>query len=199
MSDEAAIPVKKDAKPATRKSVAKAPEINYDKLAEMVAAKMAPMFMNAAPKETQSDDFSKTSAQSMILDDGSLAIGGVSVEAITEAVNGNYLNELAFMEEMLEVVVHGTTDKNAENPVRVGVNGVEVLFFRDKRTRCRRKFVNGLIVKQDEITTPKTRNGAGEDTYGIIKQANAKFPFAISHDPSPYGPQWLAQRMAEIQ
>jgi hypothetical protein len=187
-------PVKKA---VTRKPAVKAEGIDYDKLAEMVAAKMAPMFMNAIPKSDQTDDLKVQEVSSRVLDDGTLAPGGVAVEAVTEAISKNYIANLAFMEELVVVEVHGTTDKNAENPIRVGVNGVEQLFFRGQRTRCRRKFVDGLIVKQTDITTPKVKNGAGEDAYGIRPQTAHKFPFAIFEDPSPYGKVWLAQRMAE--
>lgn len=118
-------------------------------------------------------------------------------EAIDKALNTDYMDELAFMEEDIEVMVMETSDENAENPVVVGCNGQFKQFFRGHVTTARRKFVDCLIVKSGRVTTPEVQNPAGERT-NVIRQASAhKYPFTVVKDRNPKGVEWLRRRLAE--
>ena len=135
----------------------------------------------------------------IILPDGSVAVGQTAVEPVTaDALNKAYVEELAFMDEYLDILLHESTDKNAENPVPVGCNGVFVYINRGQPTKVKRKFVNHLIAKNTRVSTPEYTNGAGERAFKIVQQQGLKYPFSVIRDPSPKGGEWLARRMAEI-
>jgi len=121
---------------------------------------------------------------------------GSALETVGEALNKDYLDALAFMEEVMEIMVLETSDENAENPVLVGNGGQFQQFFRGFPTQTKRKFVDSLIVKTSRVTTPKIRNGAGEDSFAIRQSSAHKFPFTVIQDGNPKGAEWLRQRLA---
>ena len=194
-------------KPASKKRPSRptasrdaAPQIDYDKLAGMIADKM---MIRVPPvsitKGLESEEFKVGQPADIVLNDGTLAVGGVSVEAVTSRdMNKTYLDSLAFMEEPVEVMVHETQDANAENPVIVGSNGIFCVFFRGVPRIAKRKFIDGLIVKSSRVSTPEFTNQAGERSYKITQQSAHKYPFNIVHDPNPKGVEWLRMRLADI-
>lgn len=192
-------PVKKAVKAKARAPRPPAPQIDYEKLAEMVASKMISRVPPVTiTKGVETPDFPVGQPADIILPDGTLAMGGSSIEAVPGgALQSGYMNALAFMEETLIVMVAETEDVNAENPVIVGVNGVFAVFHRGVPKHAKRKFVEGLVVKSSRVSTPEFTNSAGERSF-MIKQHNAhKYPFTVIHDPNPLGIEWLTRRMAE--
>jgi len=204
-AQEAAAPgpaaAQQKAKPATaprRPAAAKAPEIDYEKLSSMVASKMGGQTIITKEGGISNEGMAVGQMPDIILDDGTLAMGGIDIAAIDKPMNSDYFKELAFMEEEVRIMVHETEDQNAENPVIIGNNGIFKEFFRGRPTVAKRKFVDGLIVKSTRVTTPEILNPAGERT-NIIKQHSAhKYSFSILQDRNPMGPAWLERRMAEI-
>ena len=126
------------------------------------------------------------------------AIGEPRVIAVEGPINGDYLKQLAFMEEEMTVLVHESADENAENPITVGNGGRFVQFWRGVETRARRKFVDCLIVKSGRVSTPEYVNGAGERARAIRQTSAHKYPFSVIEDPNPKVPEWLRSRMAEL-
>jgi hypothetical protein len=125
-------------------------------------------------------------------------VGGESLEPVNErALNADFLDALAFMEEPVEIMVAETTDENAENPVQVGVNGQFQVFWRGVPTVTKRKFADALIVKSHRVSTPEMTNGSGERVRVIRRHAALKYPFSIMQDKNPKGTEWLRRRMAE--
>ena len=114
------------------------------------------------------------------------------------ALNPDYMAELAFMEELMEIMVHEAADENAENPVCIGNNGIFVQFYRGVPTITRRKFVDCLIVKQEKITTPESTTANGERVRLIKRHAALKYPFSVLEDKNPKGAEWLRRRMADV-
>ena len=66
------------------------------------------------------------------------------IEIVDKPMQDSYAEELAFMEEKLEVVVNEDTNPNAENPVQISVNGVNQFFMRGQPQVVKRKFVEVL-------------------------------------------------------
>ena len=128
---------------------------------------------------------------------GEVHISG-SVDGVGEMPKDSYLDELRFMEEMVEIFVHESTDQNADNPVPLGNNGIYVFVDRGVPTKLKRKFVDAMIVKSTRITTPEYINGAGERAFKINQTSALKYPFSMISDPSPKrGTAWLRRRIAE--
>jgi hypothetical protein len=103
-----------------------------------------------------------------------------------------YVQELAFNEEMVEVMVHESTDPNAENPVFTACNGVTQYFFRGQVQTVRRKFLAILaIAKEHAIRTPEYTLADGSRGTKITRTSSLKYPFSVISDPNPRGAAWL--------
>ncbi len=108
------------------------------------------------------------------------------------------IKKLAFMEEPMTILLHENADPNAEDPVTVGNNGKFVAFFRGKPTLTKRKFVSGLIVKVNTITTDEGIIPGTIERVGLIRTHSAhKYPFQIIEDKNPRGSEWVSKRFAE--
>jgi len=125
------------------------------------------------------------------------ANGGGVVQPVDKPLSKDYMDELAFMEEIIEIMVHEADDPAAENPVAAGNNGRVVYFQRGVPTKARRCIVDSLITKTDRISTPEFFNGAGERARAIRRTSALKYPFSVISDPNPRGVEWLRRRMAE--
>lgn len=103
-----------------------------------------------------------------------------------------YAQELAFNEEIVEVMLHETTDTNAENPVFTACNGVTQYFFRGVPQKVKRKYVAILAAcKEHSISTPEYTQGDGTRAMAIKRVSSLKYPFSVIHDPNPRGAAWL--------
>ena len=120
------------------------------------------------------------------------------IEATSESLNKNYLAELAFMEEMMEITVLASSNPHDENPVRAGNNGQFVFFPRTVSVKTKRKFVDSLIVKGHTIATPYVRTPEGDESRAIKMTNSQKYPFTVDRDDNPRGRVWLRQRLAEV-
>lgn len=119
------------------------------------------------------------------------------VSGATKSVKGKgglsaHAQELLFNEEFVEVMLHESTDENAENPVFTSCNGVPQYFFRGQPQRVRRKYVAILAsCKEHSVSTPEYTAGDGSRAMGIRRTSSLKYPFSIISDPNPRGAAWL--------
>lgn len=103
-----------------------------------------------------------------------------------------HAQELAFNEELVEVMVHETTDENAENPIFTSCNGTPQYFYRGLPQTVRRKFVAILAsCKEHGVSTPEATQADGTRVMNIRRTSSLKYPFSVIHDPNPRGPEWL--------
>jgi len=108
--------------------------------------------------------------------------GGLSAQA----------QELAFNEEMVEVMLHESTDPNAENPVFTSCNGRTQFFFRGQVQQVRRKYIGILAtVKEHNMSTPNYTAQDGSRAMGIKRTSSLKYPFSVISDTNPRGAAWL--------
>lgn len=119
------------------------------------------------------------------------------VSGVTSGVKGKgglsaHAQELIFNEEMVEVMVHESTDDNAENPIFTSCNGVPQYFYRGIPQMVKRKYVAILAsVKEHNVTTPEYTAQDGSRAVGIRRTSSLKYPFSIISDPNPRGAAWL--------
>lgn len=105
--------------------------------------------------------------------------------------------EMAFMNEIVTVRVHPTTDKNANPIPDVYVNGRVQRFVRGEEVKCRRCFVEVLArAKSTTFDNLKTKGPDGEDKYVYPSHTAEVFPFVVIGD-SPKGEAWLKRVLAE--
>ncbi len=130
--------------------------------------------------------------------------GGVSAierpdrEVITAGgVDMAYAEQLAFGEELVEIVVHESTEPNASPLVDTYVNGVPQRFIRGQSQRVKRKFVEVLArAKQTGIKTTVDMSN-GEPVNRIQRHTGLRYPFSVQHDPNPKGAAWLRSILAQ--
>lgn len=106
--------------------------------------------------------------------------------------------ELAFMEEPVTVVVMGSSDKNAEPVVEVGVNGVPQRFIRDVPITVKRKYVERLArSKPVAFRNEEFTDGDGNKSVRWPTSAGLRYPFQVQEDKNPRGMAWLRKVLAE--
>ena len=119
-------------------------------------------------------------------------ISGATGAAKGQGGLSKHAQELIFNEEEVEVMLHESTDENAENPVFTACNGVTQYFYRGVPQRVKRKFVAILAsVKEHNVSTPEYTGPDGTRAMSIKRTSSLKYPFSIISDPNPRGPEWL--------
>jgi hypothetical protein len=105
--------------------------------------------------------------------------------------------ELKFNEEMVEVMVHESTDPNAENPVFTACNGVTQYFFRGQPQLVRRKYLAILAsCKEHSIRTVEYTQPDGARATKIVRTSSLKYPFSVISDTNKRGAAWLKGLLA---
>ncbi len=105
---------------------------------------------------------------------------------------------LAFNEEVIQIMVHESTDKNSSPLVDVYNNGIPQRFIRGQVQAVKRKYVEVLArAKPVGIRTSTAESGDGEIYNRIAKTSALAYPFSIVSDPNPKGPAWIKKILAE--
>jgi len=108
-----------------------------------------------------------------------------------------WLDDMAFANEMVVVMVHETTDKTANPFPEVWVNGRVQRFVRGEEQTVRRCYVEKLArLKLTTFDNLKTKDVDGEDVYRYPTHTGLVFPFAVISD-SDKGKVWLKGILAE--
>ncbi len=111
------------------------------------------------------------------------------------------LRELAasevFMNEMVEVMVHSSTDENQAPHVILNCNGTNQPILRGVPTRVRRKYVEILARMKETKYSQVTRNPAAPDQIDMIARHGLAYPFEMLSDENPRGRAWLQNVLAE--
>lgn len=106
--------------------------------------------------------------------------------------------EMAFMNEIVTVRVHPSTDKNANPLPDVYVNGRVQRFPRGEEIKCRRMFVERLArAKGTTFDNLKIKGPDGEDKFVYPTHTAEAYPFVVIDD-TPKGQEWLKRILAEV-
>jgi hypothetical protein len=135
--------------------------------------------------------------------------GDMTIEDIVAALNKpgaadidspdfkSMADELAFMNEMVAVRIHESTDKNAEKIIFVSNDGTPQRFVRGQYVAAKRKYVEVLArAKPFSVATPETFDGNGDRTTSIRTTVGLMYPFDMQ-DRNPRGQAWLQRVLAE--
>lgn len=107
-----------------------------------------------------------------------------------------WYDEMAFMNEVVTVRVHPSTDRNANPLPDVYVNGRVQRFPRGEEIQVRRCFVE--VLARARLTTfdnQKVQDANGEDKYIYPSHTAEVYPFTVIGD-SPKGDAWLKSLMS---
>lgn len=109
------------------------------------------------------------------------------------------MEELAFMEQVVTIVV-ADTDDEAQQPVPVAINdGIRQAFIRGIPLEVKRKFVEILgRCKKTGYTNVRYINEQGDESYKAVPHTTLMYPFQILQDPAGLkGMEWLKRILAE--
>ena len=105
----------------------------------------------------------------------------------------DYIKILNFFEEEVTIIIHGTTDKNAEVRVSCGVNGEQRTFDREIEYKVKRKFLDALIKTETSYRLEQRLDNQGVQYTARIPVVAPKYQISVLHDPSgKFGRDWFA-------
>jgi len=161
-------------------------------------------------KEVHTDDFEIGQRPSILLSGDEPIEHGDEIAAVDISIHKAYLEELAFMEEPVTIMLQATSEKFAPKFVQCFVNGKGAEIFANGKwvaygwipvgvaITTKRKYVEVLArSKHDSI---QTRHGSTEDENPqqfIDRFTSAKHPLSILQDNSPKSMDWLTKIYAE--
>lgn len=120
------------------------------------------------------------------------------IEVVDRPVNKDWAEQMAFNEEAIEIMVHESTDKNAEIVVEVFNGGVPQRFIRGQKQMVKRKFVEVLArAKETRYSQEKVRDDDGNESYRNVPHTALRYPFSVISDANPRGRDWLTSVLAE--
>jgi hypothetical protein len=103
----------------------------------------------------------------------------------------------AFMNELVTVMVHATTDENQPNHVVVNCNGMNQPLIRGVPTTVKRKYVEILARMKETKYSQITRNASAPDQIDMVARHGLCYPFDLVEDTNPRGRAWLQHVLAE--
>jgi len=120
------------------------------------------------------------------------------VETVAESRDFSQLAaDEAFMNELVTVHVHSTTDENQAPQFILNCNGVNQPVVRGVDITIRRKYVEIMARMKETKYTQVTPNPAAPDVSEMRARHGLVFPFNLVNDPNPRGRAWLENVLAE--
>lgn len=120
------------------------------------------------------------------------------VETVAESTDFSKLAASeAFMNELVTIMIHSTTDENQAPHVIVNCNGMNQPIVRGIPTKIRRKYVEILARMKETKYTQVTRNPSAPDQIDMIARHGLAYPFDLLDDDNPKGRAWLQNVLAE--
>lgn len=119
------------------------------------------------------------------------------IETADGPLNRAWAEEMQFMNEEIEVMVHESSDKNAEFIVEVWNDGRAQRFLRGQPVVVKRKYVE--VLGGSKITTYRQehyKDANGNDAIRNVPTTSARYPFQVLRDANPRGADWLRKLMA---
>jgi hypothetical protein len=120
------------------------------------------------------------------------------VERPMASLDSEKVQMMAFMNEDIEVHIHSTTDKEAEQVFELFINGERQLFRRNEKKVVKRKFVDLLArLKPTTYTHRELTRSDGVRDIQYNMHTGLRYPFSVIRDPHPRGNDWLRSVLAE--
>ena len=105
---------------------------------------------------------------------------------------------LAFMNEMVDVHIHDTSEKNADGKIGVAVNGESCSMFRGQNYTIKRYFVEALVrAKPISYGNVEYTTETGERAVKYPQSTGLRYAFDVVKDRNPCGRAWLNMLLAE--
>jgi hypothetical protein len=121
------------------------------------------------------------------------------IQVVSETDLGKLAADESFMNEIVTIVVHPTTDPNAAPYCVLNVNGERAVVFRNAPAKLKRKFVEVLArLKETRWLQSVPEGYVGQVDMGSLRgHTGLVYPFSVTEDKNPKGSAWLANILAE--
>lgn len=120
------------------------------------------------------------------------------IETVAESTDFHKMaSDEAFMNELVTVMIHSTTDENQAPHVIVNCNGTNQPIIRGYPTTVKRKYVEILARMKETKYTQVTPNPAAPDVSELRARHGLAYPFDLVEDKNPKGRAWLTNVLAE--
>lgn len=164
-------------------------------------SRVAPIVSHST-SEMHSDDLPITQPKALapnLLPDDRDADVIVATDAV---LTGGYAEELAFMQEMVTIILYKKIEKFAPPVYDFHVNGKGIRIWCDVPTRIPRAFLEVIARSQPyDVTTEVNKNEDKGDNAVVQNFAHrhqsAAYPFTVVEDKNPRGAAWLMKVMRE--
>ena len=108
------------------------------------------------------------------------------------------MDRAAFMNEIVDVHIHDTSEKNADGKIGVAVNGEACSMFRGQNYSIKRYFVEALVrAKPISYGNVEYTTNTGERAVKYPQSTGLRYPFDVVRDHNPCGRAWLNALLAE--
>lgn len=148
-------------------------------------------------QEVESSDYLPDFGSEKILDYRNLKLTLVAqpIVAVGDREFKDVVEAEAFMQELIVIRVHPTSDINAPPLVPAGCNGEVVWLPRGQPVNIPRKFIESLARYETNYATQRAQDPNADDGMVQRTRANQPYPFTVIHDPHPKGRAWLDRTM----
>ncbi len=125
--------------------------------------------------------------------------GVPEIEMIERNLDSKLIEDEAFMNEPVTIMIADTTDENdADVLVQVAVNGRNQFFVRGQAQTVRRCFVERLARAKKTGYSQNLDERLGEDKFNRMRAHNTlRYPFTVLEDRNPKGGPWLKAILSE--
>jgi len=121
----------------------------------------------------------------------------VQIEPVSQDVDlSQEARDEQFMNEMVEIMIHESSDANAASHVTLGVNGMNMVVFRGVPTPVKRKYVE-VLARMVETKYNQVWDKREIERYEMKARTGLIYPFDVLSDANPKGAPWLRAIIAE--
>ena len=151
----------------------------------------------AAPAGAQhSDDVDIGQAPDRVLKstgDASKSLSRPQIEKIVDSpMDDDWLSNMAFMNEMIDIQVPETDDPQAEQIFEININGRPFVFGRGEVKTVPRYVADHMLrMKRTGYQQKETHNAEGIKDIVHNARTSLKYPLMIARDNNPMGRDWF--------
>ena len=130
-----------------------------------------------------------------VMDQSELGTPG-PIEKVAETQFAKTAELAAFMNDVLTILVHPSSEDGALEVATPQVNGLNQPILRGVESKVKRKYVEALARCRITKYAQSVQDQSRPENIQLSERTTLSYPFAVLHDPSPSGRAWLEAIMA---
>lgn len=122
---------------------------------------------------------------------------GEPIECVTEKDFTRAVELEVFMNDILTVIVHQSTEEGALDFAPPQVNGLNQPILRGAESKVKRKYIEALARCRTTKYVQQVIDSSKPENIQMVERTQLTYPFAVLDDPNPNGKQWLDSILAQ--